>query len=150
MLDMRDLSINERVARCRKMQGKRQEDMANALDMKLSTYSQMERAGEIKVARLMDIADILDITPDLLFYGVEEREQVKTVDIETKEETATAFEQPISDMTIKSIAEPKKSAEYSREEKNHFDIVHNLPKKHKKEVFEYIQEVYKQIKYKNK
>lgn len=144
MPDMKELSINERVKRCRKMCDMRQEDLAAAMGMKASTYSQMERTGEITAVRLIQIADILGISPNLLFYGTEEKEQ-PIIDPTTKHEKPGGLGQPNPVDPI--IVTPKK---FTPDEEKYFTIVRDFfPKKYKEELFEYIQEKYKEIKYKN-
>ena len=65
----RDLLINQRVARYRKLKGFNQTQMADFLNIKTSTYSQKERKGNITAEEIVKIADILAINADILLYG---------------------------------------------------------------------------------
>ena len=56
-----DKSINKRVRIYRKRAGLTQNELAERLGMKGSTYSQMEREGNIPANRLLQIADVLGI-----------------------------------------------------------------------------------------
>lgn len=64
-------SINKRIARLRKAHGLKQSDMAEKLGLKESTYSQMERQGNITTQKLLDIAAVLNIDANILLYGEE-------------------------------------------------------------------------------
>ncbi len=61
--------INVRIRKYRKAKKMTQEELGNALGMKCSTYSQMERKGKITVGMAQKIADILDVDPDMIMYG---------------------------------------------------------------------------------
>lgn len=64
-----DIEINKRVLKYRKKSGMLQIDVAQALNMKLSTYSQMERLGDISAERIRKLADIFKIDVRVLLYG---------------------------------------------------------------------------------
>ncbi len=61
-------TVNQRIARLRKLRGLTQAEMAEKLGMKSSTYSQMERTGNITTQRLIDIANILKVRVSDLLY----------------------------------------------------------------------------------
>lgn len=61
-------SINQRVARCRKLAGFTQADVAEKLGIKISTYSQMERKGNITAQMVLDLAAIFNIDPNEMLY----------------------------------------------------------------------------------
>lgn len=130
MFNTENMTINERVAFYRKLRGMRQEDLAHKIGMKPSTYSQMERSGEISAARLLKIAEALDISPDCLFG------------------TGNIFEQPRKENTVvakqtSTLPEAYQNMYFSEEEQV-VDIIHNLKLKNKKRVFDFVREIYKE------
>ena len=62
-------SINQRVATCRKLAGLTQAEAAEKLNMKCSTYSQMERKGNISAQMVLDLASIFKVHPNIIYYG---------------------------------------------------------------------------------
>ncbi len=65
-----DLTMNERIRKYRKEKKISQKQVAKALGMNYTTYSQMEReAKKITAQTLINIAAVLDIDANLLFYG---------------------------------------------------------------------------------
>lgn len=65
------LEINKRVYEARKKKGFTQKIMAEKMGLNETTYSQMEREGEIKAHRLVQIAEILQVNILDLLYGKE-------------------------------------------------------------------------------
>lgn len=63
--------INERVAYYRKLANLSQTDTAEALNMKYSTYSQMERKGTISGDMIMRLAEVFGVRPEYLLYDPE-------------------------------------------------------------------------------
>ena len=143
MIDIRNLSINERVAYCRKLSGFSQIKLAKSLDMKPNTYSTMERSGTFSAVKIVEIAQILGISPNLLFLGIEQDEPVVVLHESFKEANKKVAQPEFAGFDYNPI-------EYTRKEEQHFRIVHNLPNKYKQEVFDFIQEKYLQSKYKKK
>lgn len=66
--------INARIASIRKLRGYKQADIAEFLGLKTSTYSQMERNGNITGEMIIKIAKIFDIDPRIILCGEEETE----------------------------------------------------------------------------
>lgn len=65
-----DLTINERIRKYRKQKKMSQKQVAAALDMNYTTYSQMEReAKNISAQMLVNIAYVLGVKAELLLYG---------------------------------------------------------------------------------
>lgn len=62
-------SINQRVATCRKLAGLTQAEAAEKLGMKCSTYSQMERKGNISAQMVLNLANIFKVHPNVIYYG---------------------------------------------------------------------------------
>ena len=91
------LEINQRIACCRKLRNMTQSDLAQMLNIKTSTYSQMERKGDITAERLIKIADFLNVDIKFLLFGEEwqeiilakppERILLKEEKVKKKEET---------------------------------------------------------------
>ena len=94
--------------------------------MKGSTYSQMEREGNIPAQRLLQIADVLGIEPRLLFEG----------------EKPVAITETNDD--IININEPKKELEpvvqdvFSQKEINMMKIYRILPQHKKNKFYEFL------------
>lgn len=130
MFNTENMSINERVAFYRKLRGMRQEDLAHKINMKPSSYSQMERSGEISASRLLKIAEALDISPDCLFGSANIFEQPQKEKIVVAKQTST-------------LPEAYQNMYYSEEEQI-IDIIHHLKAKNKKRVFDLVREIYKE------
>lgn len=138
-------SINKRIARCRKLANLTQNETAEKLGIKGSTYSQMERKGGITVDKVFALAEIFRVHPDILFYGEEPTETVNNnnnIDFSanyvpkklTLMQNNTAFAVDSSSFT------------YTKKEENIFKIIHNLPKAVKDDVIAYIEQKYKETK----
>ena len=61
--------LNSRIKKYRNLADLTQEQVASALNMKPSTYSQMERSGNIKAHLVDPIAKILNVDPVVLLFG---------------------------------------------------------------------------------
>ena len=64
-------SINERIAKYRRFAGYSQEQVANYLGIKSSTYSQRERLGNVTCDFLIKVAEFLNISPVVLLLGTD-------------------------------------------------------------------------------
>ena len=124
-----DNSINKRVRLYRKRAGLTQNELAERLSMKGSTYSQMEREGNIPANRLLQIADVLGIEPYLLFEG--ERVVVPEAEVPVIK---------ISEPEL-IITEPDPFDILSHKERNLIKIFRNLPQEKKNELYKIIQEI---------
>lgn len=60
----KDTRINENIAYIRKARGISQAELAKRIGMKTSTYSQMERRGNITIPKIEQIAEALDVNKD--------------------------------------------------------------------------------------
>lgn len=68
---MTEKEIGARLAILRKRSGKGQSEMAQALDMTVGGYSGLELGNSrLKVSRMMDICNILGLTPAMFFNDV--------------------------------------------------------------------------------
>ena len=63
--------INERIRKYRKLKKLSQGQLADKLGIKTSTYSQMEREGNVSADMVLKIADVLDVDPALIFLGID-------------------------------------------------------------------------------
>lgn len=64
-------NLNERIAHCRRLANLKQHIVAEKLGIKGSTYSQMEREGNVSAERLFQLAEIFGVSPCYLFSGEE-------------------------------------------------------------------------------
>ena len=125
-------SINKRIARLRKSKGLTQGDMAEKLGLKESTYSQMERQGNITTQKLLDIAAVLEMNANLILFGEE------SVTPPVKAEPLT-FEQPrVTPVALEPIEELPKPV-------TKFDVAveafRNLKKDQQEQVYALIQKL---------
>ena len=71
-------SINRRIFYYRKLANLTQNETADLLGMKHSTYSQMERKGNISVEMLLRLARIFHVRPEVFFSDQQELHQPVT------------------------------------------------------------------------
>ncbi len=109
------LEINQRVKAERKKQGYTQRFIAQALGTKESTYSQMERSGNISAKTLIKIANILNVDIRYFLYG----------DKDYKPEQIT------------------KTNDYTVQEEGVIKILRNFNSKDRNDVLNYIENKYK-------
>ena len=69
---MENTTVNQRIAAFRKKLHYSQGAVAEMIGMKGSTYSQMERRGTVSAERLLKLARVFDIPPEMLLYDEEE------------------------------------------------------------------------------
>jgi len=67
------LTINQRLAVFRRLCGLSQAKMAELMNMKPSTYSQMERSGKISSDMILRLSEVLGVDPMELFLGTEHK-----------------------------------------------------------------------------
>ena len=141
--------INERIRKYRKLKKLSQGQLADKLGIKTSTYSQMEREGNVSADMVLKIADVLDVDPALIFLGV---------DATPKDVTKLVFRTSGNIEEMLYGAQPKPSYQHesikaeiknelpftlSNTEKNIITIYHDLPKAQQKEIREFIDNVRK-------
>lgn len=63
-----DFKINKRVVKYRKFSHLTQSQVAELIGMKSSTYSQMEREGDVSAERIVKLAEIFNIDVRCLLY----------------------------------------------------------------------------------
>lgn len=135
-------TVNQRVAIYRKMANLTQTEAAERLGMKCSTYSQMERKGNISVEKLMAIADVFGVNPAVLLRDPMELQSEKTAAAAepAPEKTASVMHKPI--FTPSS----RPPFVVTRNEENLLTILRNLPKSDVDEIRSLINEKYQNSK----
>lgn len=141
MIDTRKLTINQRVACYRKIKNLRQEDVAEKMGMRPSTYAQMEREGDISADRLLKISEALEIPPHSLFLG----EEIESANNHIPDRIRKGEE-----FNEGAMQKPQKPAfveppiVYSAQEEQIHKVIHYLPTRLKKEVFDFVMLKYRQ------
>ena len=130
--------INQRVAICRKLAGLTQSQTAEKLGMKSSTYSQMERKGNISPECLIELAKIFGADPDYLIYGKEKNQELD-------------FSSPKNTVQLKQDSFSDKNNLYeglilTKSEENIIKLFRHLSKEAKSDIIEYINKVYRDSK----
>ncbi len=108
------LEINQRVKTEQIRKGYTQEKMAFALNLKETTYSQMERTGKIGAETLIEIADVLNVDILDLLYG-----------------------------NYLPSQQSEEAGEYTTQEKSIITIIRNLAVKDRNDVIKYVELKYK-------
>ena len=135
-------SINRRIARCRKLADLTQTEAAEKMGMKCSTYSQMERKGNISADRLLKLAQIFGVHPDELLY---EKKNTSSTPSEAPAASAPAF--PSAPIIHQDDYEDGRPVFIiSKKEENLLKIVRNLPKSVRDEVISFIEQKYRENK----
>lgn len=140
-------NLNQRIAYYRNVAGYTQEQAAEKLGIKTSTYSQMERDGNVYVERFFILSEFFNVPPCEMYYGVpskcnEEKDESRTIPtgIEVTPQTANQ-PTPVIPVIYDDLV-------LSNSYKNHLKIVTNLSKEHRQAVFDLAHDLY--IKEKNK
>lgn len=125
--------INQRIKDAREKLGLKQYQVAQLLDMKESTYSQMERSGKINSERIVELSKILNVSTDYLLTG----------------ETPLDFS-PLDNSNSVLKEEPFYESEpqitLSQNEISIITILRNFPKNVREEVIDFIEQKYKETK----
>ena len=130
-----DKSINQRIASLRRLANLTQYDVAEKIGMKCSTYSQMERKGNISAQMVLRLADIFGVHPNEILYGTDSLATQSTQE------------------NILPISQPKPPVPTSpppiiltNSEESIIKIIRNLSKADKDEVMAFIEDKYKKRK----
>ena len=121
--------VNERIAQARKASGLNQNEVAEKLNLKSTTYSQMERSGNIYTARFFKIADILNTTVCDLYYG--EKPCLKCLE----ESNSLTLHQP------EPTALQKNVSEYTPKERSIIKILRSLSKANYAKTIKFIEDI---------
>lgn len=144
-IDWKELTINERIKRCRRMANLRQEDLAAKLDIKPSTYSQKERSGEISAVLLLKIAEALGVSVEFLLTGEEKVDDTSAVEVD--ESVITINSETFGEGLRQTNVTPP-TPMYTFRETQIFNMIHTMREKDKQEIFDLVQKKYKETKYK--
>lgn len=91
-----DMTVNERIASYRRLANLSQNKVAELMEMKHSTYSQMERSGSITTDRLVKLAKILDVDVNDILYGPEtKKHNAEPLVIIPPEQEINRLEEPV-------------------------------------------------------
>lgn len=134
-------TVNERIAKYRRLSNIKQRDMAEKLGMKGSTYSQMEREGIVSAERLFQMAEIFGITPCELYNGVEPcKSNISNPQTPTDNPSTLIFQQSPMPKIEKEIFT------VTKKEENLIKIIRNLSKPNYDKTMKFIEEIYKEDK----
>ena len=134
-------TINQRVAKCRKLANLNQTDVAEKLGMKCSTYSQMERKGIISAERLLKMAVIFGVSPNYLLNGEEPaKQEVPPVPIiNPKPDEGTLGQTP-------EIPHQPKIFVVTKKEESLLKLIRNFSKPNYDRVMKFVETIYKEEK----
>ncbi len=137
-------SVNERIAKYRRLSNLTQTDMAEKLNIKCSTYSQMERKGIISAERLHQMAEIFGISPCYLFNGEEPCKK----EVEESRNNFLQFE--ASAPTFMNQPEPPRFEReifvITKKEENLIKLIRNLSKENYNKTIKFIEDIHKKEK----
>ncbi len=125
--------INDRIRATRKSKGLKQFQVAKLIGIKESTYSQMERTGNITSDRIVQLAEIFGVTTDYLLTG--------------NGEDTLAFSPPARETAVlreKSFFEQEEKLELTPNEVSIITILRNFPKDVREDVINYIEKKYQE------
>ncbi len=137
-------TVNERIKYYRNQKKLNQTELGAKLGLKCSTYSQMERQGNISVDMALEIAKVLDVDPDLIIYGETNSRPIEITP--TKPQTLTAKDT----LTVLDIYKNPQKPEPSTEENEYvlnateetiIDIYRGLPKEKQKKMYDFVNEL---------
>lgn len=128
--------LNSRIKKYRKLAELTQEDVAKALNMKLSTYSQMERGGNIKANYIEPIAKILNVDPIVLLFGEQDSKEAIVLPpiIPAPEPIIKQPPPPIITIDEEETVLPLKNREIQA-----IKIIRSLSQEEREETYKYIQ-----------
>ena len=136
-------TVNQRVAIYRKMANLTQTEAAERLGMKCSTYSQMERKGSISAERLLALADIFGVKPDVLLYDTKFQSPGQVNFLSNESATGSQLRQsvPFSDTNF-----GPSPFIVTHKEESIIKILRNLPKSDYDDIISLINQKYKESK----
>lgn len=135
-------TVNQRVAIYRKMANLTQTEAAERLGMKSSTYSQMERKGNISVEKLFAIAAAFGVNPEVLLHDPMELKN------EAPAAVTTTSPEPMPTVLREPVITPESRPPFiiTKNEENLLTVLRNLPKSDYDDVRSYINEKYRNAK----
>lgn len=135
-------TVNQRIRKYRKLFNLTQRDMAERLEIKEATYSQMERKGTIAVDTVLKIAEILNIHPDNLIYENPAPNKNNGISEENPFGIPPQKRYTLSEPQIFGGNTEYHKPSISQKAKNAITILLNLPKPAQDEVIEFIHQKY--------
>ncbi len=135
--------INERIRKYRKEKKYSQGQLATKLGIKTSTYSQMEREGNVSADMVLRIAAVLGINPDLIFYEAQATSRPTTFTFRSPNTFEENLYGPQPELKTEPEDKPKNNLPFTltNTEKNIITIYHDLPKAQQREIREFIQSI---------
>lgn len=133
-------NVNERIVKCRKLANLTQTDMAEKLNIKCSTYSQMERKGIITAERLFEMANIFGVTPCHLYNGEEPCKKEASYNFAPNENNALQFKEP------EPVIPQKEMFVVTKKEENIIKLIRSLSKPNYAKTIKFIEDIYKEEK----
>lgn len=136
-------TINQRIALYRKLANLTQTEAAEKMGMKCSTYSQMERKGSISAERLLALADIFGVKPDVLLYDTKFQSPGQVNFLSNESATGSQLRQsvPFSDTNF-----GPSPFIVTHKEESIIKILRNLPKSDYDDIISLINQKYKESK----
>ncbi len=127
--------INERIRQQRKSKHLTQTEVAEALGIKCSTYSQMERKGIITAETVLKLSELFEINSDILLYGYE---RVVNVVIDGEELYLKKKAQLERELAVQfSFLKKLSGAEY-----RYINIICRLNRKQRSAVYDYAYKIF--------
>lgn len=127
-------TVNSRIREARKKKGYTQAQLAEFINMKCSTYSQMERQGSISVERALEIAKILDADEDYILLG---KQKENLFDKDSISPTVLTANEPQS--FLEQIKSGQDELILTHNEKNIIKNLRMLKPKDKAEIIKFIE-----------
>lgn len=133
-------SVNERIIKYRKLANLTQTEMAEKLNIKCSTYSQLERKGIVSADRLFQLAEIFGVTPCQLYKGEEPCKNTTPESSAPTDSETSVLKQP------ESVKPEKEVFVATRKEQNIIKLIRNFSKPNYDKVMQIIEDIYKEEK----
>lgn len=137
----KEMTINERMASVRKLNGYNQADAAQAFGLKNSTYAQRERRGEISCEFLVKFCEFFEVDICLMLYGEKQG----------KEENTTSLPQPMSRPKLpENLPGLPKEIKFGPSQRSLLIILHHFTEPQRKAVYKFVEKMQRTKKYKFK
>lgn len=130
------MTINERIFIYRKKAGLTQEQAAERIGMKHSTYAKMELRGRIDSEKLVKIAELLGVSTYTLLYGEEPNKATEVPYVFPPETTikpdeGCTFNQPPPKITVDEYIPTARELAAMK-------TIHSLPKNIREKIYNFI------------
>ena len=122
-------TLNQKLAKLRNDNHLTQTDVADRLNIKCSTFSQMERNGIISAERFFKMSEIYGVSPCKIFYGYE------------------PCKPPENPNILKQPEPPKPertTVVLTKKEENMIKMLHNFSKDNYNRVMKLVQDIYQE------